>query len=75
MPISHALISAVTCTDEQVPGLLDVLAQVTDPRRRRGRFTLVFVLAVAVTCALARGEESPGDRRPGRRPAAGAQRE
>ena len=54
MPVSHAVSRAVTSADEQVPGLLEVLAQVTDPRRRRGRrFTLVFVLAVAVTCVLA----------------------
>ena len=54
MPVSHALSNAVTCTDEQVPGLLEVLAQVQDPRRRRGRrFALVFVLAVAVVCVLA----------------------
>lgn len=31
-----------------------VLAQVTGPRRKRGRrFTLVFMLAVAVVCVLA----------------------
>jgi predicted transposase YbfD/YdcC len=37
-----------------VPGLLEVLAQVTDPRRPRGRrYSLVFVLAVAAVCALA----------------------
>ena len=54
MSVSHALISAVSGTDEQVPGLLEVLAQVSDPRRERGRrFTLVFVLAVAVVCVLA----------------------
>jgi hypothetical protein len=54
MPVSHALISAVSGTDEQVRGLLEVLAQVTGPRRERGRrFTLVFVLAVAVVCVLA----------------------
>jgi len=54
MPVSHALSNAVTSTDEQVPGLLEVLAQVQDPRRRRGRrFALVFVLAVAVVCVLA----------------------
>lgn len=46
--------TAASGTDEQVPGLLGVLAQVTDPRRERGRrFTLVFVLAVAVVCVLA----------------------
>jgi len=44
----------LTSTDEQVPGLLEVLAQVPDPRRRRGRrFGLAFVLAVAVMCVLA----------------------
>jgi DDE_Tnp_1-associated len=54
MPVSHASSSILTGPDEQVPGLLEVLAQVTDPRRRRGRrFTLVFMLAVAVVCVLA----------------------
>lgn len=54
MPVSHALSSVLTSTDEQAPGLLEILAQVTDPRRKRGRrFTLVFMLAVAVTCVLA----------------------
>ncbi len=54
MPVSHASSSILTSTDEQVPGLLQVLAQVTDPRRKRGRrFTLVFVLAVTVVCVLA----------------------
>jgi hypothetical protein len=48
----------VTSTDEKhagkVPGLLEVLALVPDPRRRQGRrYLLVFVLAVAVACALA----------------------
>jgi predicted transposase YbfD/YdcC len=48
----------VTSTDEkesqEVPGLLEVLARVPDPRERRGRrFGLVFILAVAVACALA----------------------
>ena len=34
--------------------MLEVLAQVPDPRKRRGRrFLLVFVLAVAVACVLA----------------------
>jgi len=38
----------------EVPGLLEVLAQVPDPRKRRGRrYVLVFVLAVAVACVLA----------------------
>jgi hypothetical protein len=58
MPVPHARTTAVTCTDgpaaDEVPGLLEVLAQVPDPRRSRGRrFTLVFVLAVAVACVLA----------------------
>jgi hypothetical protein len=43
MPVSHARDTAVTSTDEQaaaqVPGLLEVLAQVPDPRKRRGRLT------------------------------------
>ncbi len=55
MSVSHALSSAVTSTDKEVPGLLEVLAQVPDPRRKRGRrFSLVFVLAVAAVCTLAR---------------------
>ena len=38
-----------------VPGLLEVLARVPDPRGRRGRRCLLaFVLAVAAACALAR---------------------
>ena len=56
MPVSHAAVTspAPASADEQVPGLLEVLAQVPDPRMRRGRrFGLVFVLAVAVVCVLA----------------------
>jgi predicted transposase YbfD/YdcC len=54
MPVSHASNRILASTDEQVPGLLEILARVSDPRRRRGRrFTLVFVLAVAVVCVLA----------------------
>ncbi len=58
MSVSHARATAVTSTDEQagdeVPGLLEVLAQVADTRKRRGRrFMLVFLLAVAVACVLA----------------------
>lgn len=54
MPVSHACASDLTSPDEQVPGLLEVLAQVPDPRRRRGqRFELVFVLSVAVVSVLA----------------------
>ena len=42
------------------------------PAARPGRrFGLVFMLAVAVACVPGRGEKLPGDRRPGRRPAAG----
>ncbi len=53
MPVPHARATDVTSTDEhaagQVPGLLEVRAQVPDPRKRRGRRYLpVFVLAVAV---------------------------
>ena len=58
MPVSHGRTTAVTSTDEQasgkVPGLLEVLARVPDPRRFRGRrYRLAFVLAVAVACVLA----------------------
>jgi predicted transposase YbfD/YdcC len=58
MPVAHARTTTVTSADErgrdEVPGLLEVLAQVPDPRRRRGRrFALVFLLAVAVACVLA----------------------
>jgi predicted transposase YbfD/YdcC len=54
MPVSHAHTSVLTSTDDEVPGLLQVLAQVADPRKRRGRrYRLVFVLAVAVVCVLA----------------------
>lgn len=60
---------------ERVPGLLEVLAQLPDPRRRRGRrYSLVFVLAVATVCALAgarnflpptRPREKIADQKPG----------
>jgi predicted transposase YbfD/YdcC len=54
MPVSHARVTAVTSTDDELPGLLEVLARVPDPRTRRGRrYTLVFMLAVAVACVLA----------------------
>ncbi len=57
MPVSHARTATVTSADEnahdEIPGLLEVLAQVPDSRRRRGRrFSMVFVLAVAVACVL-----------------------
>ena len=68
MLVSHAPDTAVTSTDEKkagkVPGLLEVLALVPDPRRRRGRrYLLAFVLAVAVACALsgARSFREAGD--------------
>jgi predicted transposase YbfD/YdcC len=56
--VSHARDTAMTSTDESavqgIPGLLEVLALVPDPRERRGRrFRLVFILAVAAACALA----------------------
>jgi hypothetical protein len=39
---------------DQVPGLIEMLAQVLDPRRKRGRrYGLVFMLAVAAVCAMA----------------------
>jgi DDE_Tnp_1-associated len=61
MPVSHARAAAVTSTDEEVPGLLEALAQVPDPRKERGRrFTLVFVLAVAVVCVLAGANHPSG---------------
>jgi predicted transposase YbfD/YdcC len=51
MPVSHARVSSSAVSPA---GLLEVLAQVPDPRRRRGRrFPLVFVLAVTAVCALA----------------------
>ena len=56
MPVSHAAVtsSAPASADQQAPGLLEVLAQVPDPRMRRGRrFGLVFMLAVAAVCVLA----------------------
>jgi predicted transposase YbfD/YdcC len=58
MPVSHAPVSSralnAAAGQERVPGLLEVLAQVADPRERRGRrFSLAFTLAVAVVCVLA----------------------
>ena len=58
MPVSHASVPSraqnATAGQERVPGLPEVLAQVADPRRRRGRrFSLAFTLAVAVVCVLA----------------------
>ena len=61
MTVSHARATAVTSTDEsagqaggEVPGMLEVLALVPDPRKPRGRrYALVFILAVAVACVLA----------------------
>jgi predicted transposase YbfD/YdcC len=57
MPVSHAPVPSralITAGQERAPGLLEALAQVADPRRRRGRrFTLTFTLAVALMCVLA----------------------
>ena len=57
MPVSHAPETAVTSEnrdEKKVPGLPEMLAQVPDLRKRRGRrYELVFVLAVAACCALA----------------------
>ena len=58
MPVSHAPVPSraldATVGQDRVPGLLEALAQVADPRRRRGRrFTLAFTLAIAVVCVLA----------------------
>ena len=58
MPVSHAPVPSraldATAGQDRVPGLLEALAQVADPRRRRGRrFTLAFTLAIAVVCVLA----------------------
>jgi predicted transposase YbfD/YdcC len=53
LPVSHACHDARYDSCE-IPGLLQVLARVPDPRKRRGRrFSLVFVLAVAVVAVLA----------------------
>lgn len=53
MSVSHARHYARNDAS-QIPGLLDLLARVPDPRKRRGRrFGLVFVLAVAVVAVLA----------------------
>lgn len=53
MPVSHARTSVLPSPDNEVPGLLQVLAQVADPRERRGRrYRLVFVLSAAVVCVL-----------------------
>jgi predicted transposase YbfD/YdcC len=58
MSVSHACATAMTSTGEhaagEVPGLLEILAQIPDPRRFRGRrYLLAFVLAVAAACVLA----------------------
>jgi predicted transposase YbfD/YdcC len=57
MPVSHAPVPSRalnTAGQERAPGLLEALAQVADPRRRRGRrFSLTFTLAVALVCVLA----------------------
>ena len=58
MPVWYARATTLTGTEEgacgDVPGLLEVLARVPDPRKRRGRrYPPVFELAVAVACVLA----------------------
>ena len=57
MPVSHTPETTVTSANEnpaRIPGLLEVLVQVPDPRKNRGkRYRLVFLLAVATCCALA----------------------
>jgi predicted transposase YbfD/YdcC len=57
MSVSHARATTVTSADEQadvVRGLLEVLGQIADQRKKRGRrYQLVFMLAVAVACVLA----------------------
>ena len=78
MPVSHAPETTVTSEnrdEKKVPGLLEVLAQVPDLRKRRGRRYRAGVRpgGRGVLCA-GRGEDLPGDRRPGRGPAAGRAR-
>jgi hypothetical protein len=58
MPVSGAPVPSRAPGDasdlEPVSGLLEALAQVADPRRRRvRRFTLAFTMAVALVCVLA----------------------
>ena len=58
MPVSHAPVPSrvpdAAAGQERAPGLLEALAQVADPRKRRGRrFALTFTLAVALVCVLA----------------------
>jgi len=58
MSVSHAPICVVSARVSvgpcQVPGLLDVLGQISDPRARRGvRHRLACLLAVAVVAVLA----------------------
>jgi predicted transposase YbfD/YdcC len=58
VPVSHAPVLSrapvAAAGRDRAPGLLEVLGQVADPRFRRGRrFSLAFVLAVAVVCVLA----------------------
>ncbi len=58
MPVSHAPDTSVASPDEratgEVPGLLEVLARIPDPRRRRGRRfvppTLLLVILAEETC-------------------------
>ena len=70
MPVSHAPETTVTSEnrdEKKVPGLLEMLAQVPDLRKRRGRrYELVFVLAVAACCALAGAKTFRFQSRPAR---------
>jgi predicted transposase YbfD/YdcC len=58
MPVSHVPVTVrgldAAGGREPVPGLLEVLGKVADPRKRRGRrFALGFALGVAAACVLA----------------------
>jgi DDE_Tnp_1-associated/Transposase DDE domain len=54
IPAGHRLAAPATLAPDQCADLLDYLAQIGDPRHRRGRrHTLVAVLAVAVAAVLA----------------------
>jgi hypothetical protein len=52
--VAHRLAAPATLGPEQCRSLLDYLAQIADPRHRRGRrHALTTVLAVAVAAVLA----------------------
>ena len=53
-PVLGQLADLAEATGEDAPGLLALLARVTDPRHRRGiRYRLVVILGLAVCAALA----------------------